>query len=79
MRPRRAIALGVLGLALAAATGGAAGCRDHATERGLAPTSEPAVPADKKELRETEKQRDQQVVNEIQKQEDKRFDAAEDR
>ena len=52
------------------------GCGPDKVERGLAPATETDTPEAKSDMSETEKQRQQQIINDMQKQEEKGFDAA---
>ena len=52
------------------------GCGPDKTERGLAPANETTTPESKAAMSETEQQRQQKLINEMQQQQDKNFDAA---
>jgi hypothetical protein len=52
-------------------------CGDDATERGLAPANEEAVPTDPAKMRETEAQRQAELEDTEEALEDKGFDDAE--
>ena len=57
----------------------AMGCGPDKAERGLAPANENATPESKGAMSETEQQRQQKLIDDMQKQEDKKFDADADK
>jgi len=52
------------------------GCGPDKAERGLAVPGETTTPESKKDMSETEQQRQQQITNEMQQKQQKEFDAA---
>ena len=68
-----AFAISLLGVPL---LHGCGGNEEQRAERGLAPKDEESTPESQKAMQETEQQRQEQVVDEMQKQQEKEFDAA---
>ena len=67
-----ALAVSLLGVPLA----GCGGTEEERAERGLAPATEESTPESSKAMQETEAQRQQQVVDEMEKKQQEEFDAA---